>query len=872
MSGEAGCMSLSVAAVPDAAAKGAKVARSARRDILKQIDSDLLAVEEALNRRRQSLAEIDRKLSELQLPESNIGGIASGGLEGPSVLTSPSVGNGQTTLRAPGGQGTFSEWLQEHKDFCTGIQHARKDQESQEKNWQQRRELLQSQLGLLQSQLQTSCRAVPSTPPASSPAVASSNPLSARWLRRHSGRSVNVPVRAALQPTFVRRAHSWSVPPLCQLETGTNVRPYPWPQSARGPPPPLPGQRQSIARVASRRPASATVPSAHIPSSCASLSCSGRDSRGATPPPRLRSLSEPRGHESSLEDLLLTRSSVATHSARSSAPALAQSKLSQGSGLLPLFRVPRKSFSAVLPLSSPGLSSTAAALTARSATPDASCRAVRARTVSPSRQASPAQSARVLVAPVFKPVPVILVPVPGDPGSRKDAGSAQLSLAIPRAGGATVPVVSMPLVSKASVAPKSALPKSASLPSMAVSRGVPHAAASDNVDGALAPPIGLPKPVLNVPMPPLLQDPLPQVPPYTMQVVSSGVAAASGPDSRARSPSPMPHHIALLQRAPINVPSLPTHVLGAERQGSVAPKKIPTLHQHAATAPQQLPVQQVQGAALSGPTAPQRVTMAPHHVSAVSRNAPVASQQWPGSPEQIPASSQRTSAAPGMMSFDIAKSPTMQVASSFSEAPPPPPPPPPPQQNSSFESHLPRVKSCLVAPQGAAAAPSMMDGTSGHSANGSLNVAGSQVPKPRTASFQLIPNATAGSMRVDCPKSDASYAGGVGTAPLTTHGTVPSPPPPPPPGRGSGAPGDFPVVRAPSSFSSSFYPQSFSEVNLGSFAEGLEQWKPPPSIGSFQVRTEAAFAPIAAPRIEGPNATYTGPQPLPRGQPQCPVQ
>merc|ERR1719401_107410 len=103
---------------------------------------------------------------------------------------------------------------------------------------------------------------------------------------------------------------------------------------------------------------------------------------------------------------------------------------------------------------------------------------------------------------------------------------------------------------------------------------------------------------------------------------------------------------------------------------------------------------------------------------------------------------------------------------------------------------------------------------------------------------------------------------------------VPSPPPPPP--LGPGGPGDFPVVRAPSSFSSSFYPQSFTEVNLGSFAEGLEQWKPPPSVGSFRSRAEAAFAPAGTPNGgSGPDsagATYTGPQPLPRGQPQCPLQ
>lgn len=101
---------------------------------------------------------------------------------------------------------------------------------------------------------------------------------------------------------------------------------------------------------------------------------------------------------------------------------------------------------------------------------------------------------------------------------------------------------------------------------------------------------------------------------------------------------------------------------------------------------------------------------------------------------------------------------------------------------------------------------------------------------------------------------------------------VDSMPPPPEPPRTDGRSYDFPVTTRATSFGTNLYPQSFTEVRLGSFSDGLEQWKPPPSVNSFQVRTEAAFAPSAGPGIGGADATYNGPQPLPRGQPQCPVQ
>uniref|UniRef100_A0A7S4Q100 Uncharacterized protein n=1 Tax=Alexandrium monilatum TaxID=311494 RepID=A0A7S4Q100_9DINO len=91
-----------------------------------------------------------------------------------------------------------------------------------------------------------------------------------------------------------------------------------------------------------------------------------------------------------------------------------------------------------------------------------------------------------------------------------------------------------------------------------------------------------------------------------------------------------------------------------------------------------------------------------------------------------------------------------------------------------------------------------------------------------------------------------------------------------------GAPG--PEAAAPAgrvssrSSSSRTRPRSLPEVDPGPFAEGLEQWRPPSSAGSFQARTEATFAAASANGLGGQNATYTGPQPLPRGQPQCPVQ
>jgi len=99
------------------------------------------------------------------------------------------------------------------------------------------------------------------------------------------------------------------------------------------------------------------------------------------------------------------------------------------------------------------------------------------------------------------------------------------------------------------------------------------------------------------------------------------------------------------------------------------------------------------------------------------------------------------------------------------------------------------------------------------------------------------------------------------------------PPAPLLPGRGVASPaGGIQPSRVSSHSSSLGCQQSFSEVKLGSFAEGLEQWRPPANVGSCQARSDVMFAPVVANAMGGPNATYTGPQPLPRGQPQCPVQ
>jgi len=99
------------------------------------------------------------------------------------------------------------------------------------------------------------------------------------------------------------------------------------------------------------------------------------------------------------------------------------------------------------------------------------------------------------------------------------------------------------------------------------------------------------------------------------------------------------------------------------------------------------------------------------------------------------------------------------------------------------------------------------------------------------------------------------------------------PPAPLLPGRGAVPPAVANQPTRVSSHSSSLgCQQSFSEVKLGSFAEGLEQWRPPANAGSNQTRSDATFVPVVANAMGGPNATYTGPQPLPRGQPQCPVQ
>lgn len=142
-----------------------------------------------------------------------------------------------------------------------------------------------------------------------------------------------------------------------------------------------------------------------------------------------------------------------------------------------------------------------------------------------------------------------------------------------------------------------------------------------------------------------------------------------------------------------------------------------------------------------------------------------------------------------------------------------------------------------------------------------------QVPAPRIASMDVpLPPP---------PPPQQPAASGPGGLPLQvveqpTQRTTPPPPAPP-----SARSFDFPV-RPRVSSSAPGYPQSqkqsFAVSEAGSVGDGLEQWRPPPSVASFQLRTEAA---LAGPGMRGPsapNATYHGPQPIPSAQPQCPVQ
>eukprot|EP00929_Paragymnodinium_shiwhaense_P036463 TRINITY_DN19539_c0_g1_i5.p1 TRINITY_DN19539_c0_g1~~TRINITY_DN19539_c0_g1_i5.p1 ORF type:complete len:725 (+),score=144.94 TRINITY_DN19539_c0_g1_i5:243-2417(+) len=133
---------------------------SSRRDMLRQIDADLQAVEDALTRRRQSLADIDRKLHELTLPGgadnvtlSGINGSMpeetkliishKGGLNGTSPVPASSVAIAQPGMEEPT---SFVEWLKEHKEFCQSVARARQQRQEQEDAWQRRRQQLQSQL------------------------------------------------------------------------------------------------------------------------------------------------------------------------------------------------------------------------------------------------------------------------------------------------------------------------------------------------------------------------------------------------------------------------------------------------------------------------------------------------------------------------------------------------------------------------------------------------------------------------------------------------------------------------------------------------------------------------------------------------------
>lgn len=272
----------------------------ARHRFLRQIDSDLGAVEEALNRRRKLLAEIDGKLQKLHPPVAAFG--ASGvdakptptlasddsdragkafaepdfRVETTSDATPASASRGRrredeagAAPRASSRKGErpadgIAAWLHEHHEFRKSIQSARMGKENQEDCWQQRRFLLQQQLSFLKSQLGTVPPtllpvAASSRPPAS-PIVGTAMPGHAQALRPPASlRHAQVAPLSPCVGANLRRSRSWSLPPSPVLGDAVPRQPRSHRASCSAlpgrsmPAGPLSARQQVLARSASLR-------------------------------------------------------------------------------------------------------------------------------------------------------------------------------------------------------------------------------------------------------------------------------------------------------------------------------------------------------------------------------------------------------------------------------------------------------------------------------------------------------------------------------------------------------------------------------------------------------------------------------------------
>jgi len=789
--------------------------KGTRRDVLRQIDMDLLAVEEALDRRRKSLADIDKKLNDLQLPAigagsgdkvasihvtPRVGPVASATPPAPqnscgTALSSPtksicSVSLRTTTAASPAASAaklagirvaaqdptpsanatptdstSFADWLREHREFCTGIQQARKIKEVQERTWQQRREQLQNQLSLLQSQLtSTTCgidKALPFAPATQALPV----PVASVWRGPVSApaplnRSVQLPVRspAAVKPCVgVIRSRSWSVPPVQRLLSRSDTK-----QTAQIAP--LHATQLGLLGQA------VAAPQMQVLRLCA-------QQRSMSTPTLHRSLCEPTVPEA---DAKQNRAGISSRpgSARTPPAALRATCLQTSMAT--------------------SVAGTAGIATTRSMSLQSS------RSHPRGRSASPLPASRYnLAASSHHAVETregLLV--------RSQSLQNKVPLGVVLGGPCLTSVLS-------GARSRSPTP-SRRLMMVVQPTNTPSAVVSGGGLSSRSLGYSLPKPLELTPVQQIGRGSCIAAPPNV-----GGCSAQQQATSSAALPAAMPQPT-LFSGMPISAPS------------ATPPPPLSLV-------PSMRPV--VAGRQCGG------VIDSDRGVTDGGRGACRGDDCAIGCGAHSSCSASKLVCAAQSFVFHKEASPR-RLGTSVHAA--------------SFEMEMSRTS------RPASFDASLVGGGSWH-----------QPQSMRIASMDLRP-ADGG------PRNQAMESAAPPVPPKTgdpcrqgvhSDSFAMQPLAPPPPPRRPTSPGfvamDYPVTARLSSCASNntAYPQSFTEVNLGSFAEGLEQWRPPPSVGSFRTRAEAAFAPGAAASLGGgPNETYNGPQPLPRSQPQCPVQ
>mmetsp|Transcript_43101 Transcript_43101/g.125431 ORF Transcript_43101/g.125431 Transcript_43101/m.125431 type:complete len:811 (-) Transcript_43101:33-2465(-) len=780
-----------------------------RKDILKQIDADLVAVEDALQRRRQSLAEIDRRLGELQLsPPATAAGAgcvtpsaamqgpavpahaahptppaaalapsghsapsaspssaslplhASGDRAGPSAEVSDAAAaaaaalEASTSLPAPP---SFAEWLQEHKDFCAAIQKAKRDEESQERTLRHRRQRLQGQLADLQERFFKGESLDASGAAADATAKPNTNRSSAATTAAAARATTSLPCdHTARGLTMEDASAEEAAEPVATSSTHACTG-SPALTSAR-PPSALPTAIRNTMAAPTHRLSQATLQGAGVPwepiASGAHVGtiCFGAavDAAPAEPP------------------------QFGLRACRS-APALPMGATMR----MPPVTAGAVAVAALPPETSPAVGFSvdwaACGCTLGAAIVDAG---VVPPPATPHRFGrSPSTCARAC-------------------GSRATAPGAPLATAME------------PMVpcgqSRSLSPPRQAV--SAPPPWVPVSLRMPLPAVMAMAAGAQVTTIighGPPLPVRTFAF--VKESERESATTPAMHTRGRPVPAPSAASSPAEAPSPG-HQRPLTNLAP--VPGDPAMCPGVFELAP--PRPTPPATSAIAT-----PSAWTRVPTFSAGFVPTRTATPSRSVSCSTLHAGFAS----------------LGNSPGEASF--AGSAVAQLTS--------PPPPqhlvavgetPPPAVGSPCSSPVAAAPARQIATAATFAVPARVPGNEGAPGG----------PAALRQASALVPS-------------------------LATHQQLP---------RSGAAWGGLPAIISHSASTDKTSGQrSFTDVSGSSFADGLEQWRPRAGHGSFQARAEAMFAPtaIGAPvGMGGPNTTYTGPQPLPRAQPQCPVQ